>query len=149
MLQDYQSKHYESVLKVTGVFPPGIVLPVTDTKSNKLREAINDKALGARAKSKNKEDWLVFHVPYRLRGTLNSVCLLFLQAGIKVMLASFPGTWSPVSLRLLCGYMCRGRSWGALSPGRGTEWHMLRGAARPCQTCQRHSLTQTPARSNR
>lgn len=54
MLQDYQSHHYESVLKVIDVLPLGIVLPVTDIKSNKFKEAINDRALRARAKSKNK-----------------------------------------------------------------------------------------------
>lgn len=48
MLQYYQTQHYESVLKVIDVIPPGIVLPVTDIKSNKFKEAINDRALRAR-----------------------------------------------------------------------------------------------------
>lgn len=96
VLQDYQRQHYESVLKVIDVIPAGIVLPVTDIKSNKFKEAINDRALRARAKNRNKKDLLAYHILYRLRGTLNSIYLLFLQAGIRFTRASFPGTWSPL-----------------------------------------------------
>lgn len=151
MLQDYQSHHYESVLKVIDVLPLGIVLPVTDIKSNKFKEAINDRALRARAKSKNKKDALAYHVPYRLRGTLNSVSLLFLQAGIKVTLASFPGTGSPVSLHLLC---CADIWEGA----RAGERRVLLGGRRdtccegqhvPIRRVKALPLIRTPARNNR
>lgn len=101
MLQDYQRQHYESVLKVIDVIPPGIVLPATDIKSNKFKEAINDRTLGARAKNRNKKDLLAYHVLYRLCGTLNSIYLLFLQTGIRLT-SSFPGTWSPVPLHCVC-----------------------------------------------
>lgn len=111
MLQDYQRQHYESVLKVIDVIPRGIVLPVTDIKSNKFKEAINDRALGARAKNRNKKDLLAYHVLYRLHGTLNSIYLLFLQAGIRLTCASFPGTWSCCA-SALCLCRCRERAQG-------------------------------------
>lgn len=69
MLQDYQSQHYESVLNIIDVCPPGIVLPVTDIKSNKAKKPVNDKDLRARPKNENKKDSLAYHVPYRLYGT--------------------------------------------------------------------------------
>lgn len=34
--------------------------------------------------------------------TLNGIHLLFLQAGIEVLLASFPVTWTPMVLNLCC-----------------------------------------------
>lgn len=110
VLQDYQRQHYESVLKVIDVIPLGIVLPVTDIKSNKFIEAMNNRGLRARAKNKNKKDLLAYHVLYRLHGTLNSIYLLFLQAGIRLTHVSFPGTCSPMSLHCLC--RCRERAQG-------------------------------------
>lgn len=101
MLQYYQTQHYESVLKVIDVIPPGIVLPVTDIKSNKFKEAINDRALRARAKNRNRKDLLAYHILYRLCGTLNSIYLLFLQAGIELTRASFPG--APALCLCRCG----------------------------------------------
>lgn len=136
MLQDYQSQHYESVLKVIDVLPLGIVLPVTDIKSNKFKEAINDKALGARAKSENKKDLLAYHIPYKLHGTLNSISLLFLQAGSKVALASFAGTCSP-SLHTCCADGWEGARAGEHWVTEGVE-RAARGSASH-QTCQSHS----------
>lgn len=118
MLQDYQRQHYESVLKVIDVIPPGIVLPVTDIKSNKFKEAINDRALRARAKNRNKKDLLAYHILYRLCGTLNSIYLLFLQAGIRFTRASFPGApW-------LCTVSVqeRGQGWWAQLQPLGCCW---------------------------
>ena len=150
-MQDYQSQHYESVLKVIDVLPPGIVLPVTDIKSNKFKEAINDRALGVRAKTKNKKDLLAYCVPYRLRGTLSSVYLLFLQAGIKVVLASFPGAWSPVSLHLLC---CAD-IWEGARAGEprvlvgGRTGACCEGQHVPVRLVKAVPLIQTPARNYR
>lgn len=97
-MQDYQRQHYESVLKVIDVIPLGIVLPVTDIKSNKFKEAINDRALRARAKNRNKKGLLAYHILHRLCGTLNSIYLLFLQAGIRFTRASFPGAPCPCTV---------------------------------------------------
>lgn len=143
MLQDYQRQHYESVLKVIDVIPPGIVLPVTDIKSNKFKEAINDRALRARAKNRNKKHLLAYHILYRLHGTLNSIYLLFLQAGIRFTHASFPGTWSPMALHCVCAAVGKGLVSTAPAPGMLPELLSPSSTAEsslPCGMCGAGSL---------
>lgn len=79
--QDHRSQCCESGLKVIDVFPPGIVLIVTDIESNEFKKALKDEDLRERAKSRNEEDLL--EAAWNMKSSFSP-----LPPG---MLASFPG----------------------------------------------------------